>query len=132
MHGPGLDHFIETQVRALAAHGFLAASPDVFHRQPDDGAETMTKIGRLRDDEIIADARAAAAYLRERTSAKLAVIGFCMGGRNTYLLAGAAPELWSAAGVFLRRQHQEGLGRDDVSVRSNGRDRRADDGAVRR
>ncbi len=100
VHGPGLDHFIETKVRELAAHGFLAASCDVFHRQPDDGTETMTKVGRLRDTEIIDDARATVAVLRQRTAAKLGVIGFCMGGRNTYLLAGACPELWSAAGVF--------------------------------
>jgi carboxymethylenebutenolidase len=110
VHGPGLDHFIETKVRELAAHGFLAASCEVFHRQPDDGTETMTKVGRLRDAEIIADAREAAAYLRARTAAKLAVIGFCMGGRNTYLLAGAAPELWSAICVFYGGNIMKGWG----------------------
>ena len=110
VHGPGLDQFIETKVRELAAHGFLAASCDVFHRQPDDGTETMTKVGRLRDAEIIEDARAAAAYLRQRTAAKLGVIGFCMGGRNAYLLAGAAPELWSAIGVFYGGNIMKGWG----------------------
>lgn len=110
VHGPGLDHFIETEVRELAAHGFLAASPDVFHRQPDDGTETMTKVGRLRDAEIIADAREAAAHLRARTDAKLAILGFCMGGRNAYLLAGAAPELWSAVGVFYGGNIRKGWG----------------------
>jgi carboxymethylenebutenolidase len=30
----------------------------------------------------------------------LAVLGFCMGGRITYLLAGARPAAWRAAGVF--------------------------------
>src|SRR3982750_4313133 len=89
IHGPGLDGFIEAQVSKLAEHGFLACAPDVFHRQPDDGAETMTRVGRLRDAEIIADGRAAAELLRARTEAPLAVIGFCMGGRATYLLAGA-------------------------------------------
>ena len=110
VHGPGLDQFIETKVRELAAHGFLAASCDVFHRQPDDGTATMTKVGRLRDSQIIVDAREAAAYLRSRTAAKIGVIGFCMGGRNTYLLAGACPELWSAAGVFYGGNIMKGWG----------------------
>lgn len=30
----------------------------------------------------------------------VAVLGFCMGGRNTYLLAGARPQHWKAAAVF--------------------------------
>jgi carboxymethylenebutenolidase len=100
VHGPGLDHFIQTQVSALARHGFVAAAPDVFHRQPDDGAEPLARVARLRDREIIADADAAVAHLRTITSGPLAVIGFCMGGRSTYLLAGARPQYWSAACVF--------------------------------
>jgi carboxymethylenebutenolidase len=30
----------------------------------------------------------------------LAVLGFCMGGRVTYMLAGARPAAWRTAGVF--------------------------------
>src|SRR6267142_2551583 len=33
IHGPGLDKFIETQVEDLARHGYIAAAPDLFHRQ---------------------------------------------------------------------------------------------------
>jgi carboxymethylenebutenolidase len=43
------------------------------------------------------------AYLKGLTDVgvgPLAVLGFCMGGRHTYLLAGARPENWKAAGVF--------------------------------
>lgn len=100
IHGPGLDRFMQAQVDALAKHGFLAASPDLFHRQPDDGADTMARVARLRDDEIIEDVDATVAHLRARGAAKLAILGFCMGGRNTYLLAGARPAVWAAAGVF--------------------------------
>jgi len=100
-HGPGIDHFMGAQVAALASHGYLVECPDLFHRQPDDdGADTMMRIGRLRDDEIIEDADGAIARLRDRGAEKLAVLGFCMGGRNTYLLAGARPDAWSAVGVF--------------------------------
>ena len=103
IHGPGLDRFIENQVEDLARHGYVAAAPDLFHRQPDDGTETMTRVGRLRDDEIVADADAAVAYLTGLpavAAGSLAVLGFCMGGRHTYLLAGARPQNWKAAGVF--------------------------------
>lgn len=99
-HGPGVDRFMKAQCADLEAHGYLVACPDLFHRQPDDGADTMTRVGRLRDDEILADADAAIGDLRARGAQTLAVLGFCMGGRNTYLLAGARPEVWSAAGVF--------------------------------
>jgi carboxymethylenebutenolidase len=103
MHGPGLDKFVEDRVDALARHGYAAAAPDLYHRQPDDSADMMTRIGRLRDTEIIADADATIAHLRainETRVTDLAVLGFCMGGRITYLLAGARPTAWRAAGVF--------------------------------
>jgi carboxymethylenebutenolidase len=104
MHGPGLERFMEDRVEELARQGYAAACPDLYHRQPqDDGADMMTRVGRLRDAEIIADADAAIAHLRRLPSARvgdLAVLGFCMGGRITYLLAGARPTTWKAAGVF--------------------------------
>ncbi len=103
IHGPGLDRFIQTQVEDLARHGFVAAAPDLFHRQPDDGSETMTRVGRLRDREILEDADATVAALRGLTEVRvgpLGVVGFCMGGRLAYLLAGARPDTWRAAGVF--------------------------------
>jgi carboxymethylenebutenolidase len=103
MHGPGLDKFVEDRVDALARYGYAAAAPDLYHRQPNDAADMMTRIGRLRDAEIIADADATVAHLRamkETRVTDLAVLGFCMGGRITYLLAGARPAAWRAAGVF--------------------------------
>lgn len=103
MHGPGLDRFIEDRVEDLARQGYVAAAPDLYHRQPADGADMLTRIGRLRDPELIADADATVAHLRGLPDARvtdLAVLGFCMGGRITYLLAGARPDTWRAAGVF--------------------------------
>lgn len=102
-HGPGVDRFIEDRVDDLARHGYAAAAPDLYHRQSADGADMMTRMGRLRDNEIIADADATIAHLRRLPDARiadLAVLGFCMGGRVTYMLAGARPSAWRAAGVF--------------------------------
>jgi carboxymethylenebutenolidase len=103
MHGPGLDGFIQSRVEDLARHGYVAAAPDLFHRQPDDGGDIMTRVGRLLDREILADADATVAHMRglgDASVGPLAVLGFCMGGRNAYLLAGARPDLWRAAAVF--------------------------------
>jgi carboxymethylenebutenolidase len=103
MHGPGLDRFVEDRVESLARHGYAAIAPDLYHRQPQDGSDMLTRVGRLRDPEILADADAAIAHLTRIPGARvrtLAVLGFCMGGRITYLLAGARPSFWQAAGVF--------------------------------
>lgn len=103
MHGPGLDRFIEDRVADLARHGYAAAAPDLYHRQPDGITDIMARIAMLRDDEIVADIDAAVGHLRGLTRPRvteLAVLGFCMGGRNTYLAAGARPALWRAAVVF--------------------------------
>jgi carboxymethylenebutenolidase len=73
MHGPGLERFMEDRVEELARQGYAAACPDLYHRQPqDDGADMMTRVGRLRDAEIIADVDAAIAYLRRPTTWKAA------------------------------------------------------------
>jgi carboxymethylenebutenolidase len=103
IHGPGLDRFIEDRVEDLARHGYVAAAPDLYHRQPADGSDMMTRIGRLRDRELVADGDATVEHLRRQTDwrvSDLAVLGFCMGGRITYLLAGSRPTAWRAAGVF--------------------------------
>ena len=42
-HGPGLDRFIEDRVEDLARHGYAAAAPDLYHRQPNDGADMMAR-----------------------------------------------------------------------------------------
>src|ERR1041384_190259 len=105
MHGPGLDRFIEDRVQQLARAGFAAAAPDVYHRQPKDDVDSHTRMSRLRDDEIVADVDATVAHLRALARPRvteLAVLGFCMGGRNTYLAAGAPAAAGGPAGGVLR------------------------------
>ena len=101
-HGPGVDRFIEDRAEALAAEGFCAAAPDLYHRQPADGGDMMAKIGRLRDAEIVADMNATIEHAKQLPDiriGKVGVIGFCMGGRVSYLMAGSNASL-GAAGVF--------------------------------
>ena len=125
-HGPGLDRFIEDRVEDLARHGYTAAAPDLYHRQPPDGADMMTRISRLRDAEILADVDATIGHLRglrDQRAADLAVLGFCMGGRVTYLLAGARPAAWRAAGVFYGGNIMKPWGEGPRALRPHAGDR---------
>ncbi len=100
-HGAGVDKFIEDRVENLARQGFLAIAPDLYHRQTED-SDMMTRIGRLRDPEVISDVNAAVNYARRLKDTQLGdmgIIGFCMGGRVAYLMAASKP-VFKAAGVF--------------------------------
>jgi len=121
-HGPGVEKFIEDRVENLAQQGYLAIAPDLYHRQTsaaagvssaaagvssaaagvsDDG-DMLTRIGRLRDPEVISDVNAAVNYARRLKDTQLGdvgIIGFCMGGRVAYLMAASKP-VFKAAGVF--------------------------------
>lgn len=103
-HGPGVDKFIEDRVENLAQRGYLAIAPDLYHRQAaesDDG-DVPTRIGRLRDPEVINDVNAAVNYARRLKDTQLGdvgIIGFCMGGRVAYLMAASKP-VFKAAAVF--------------------------------
>jgi carboxymethylenebutenolidase len=106
--GSGVDKFIEDRVENLAQQGYLAIAPDLYHRQAsaaagvlDDG-DMLTRIGRLRDPEVISDVNAAVNYARRLKDTQLGdvgIIGFCMGGRVAYLMAASKP-VFKAAGVF--------------------------------
>ena len=102
-HGPGVDRFIQDRVETLSEqHGYLAIAPELYHRQPEDGGDMMTRIGRLRDPEVVNDVSAAVNYARRLKDTQLGdvgIIGFCMGGRVAYLMAASKP-VFKAAGVF--------------------------------
>ena len=98
-HGPGLDAQIQDAVHRLHRAGYIAAAPELFHRQPADGDSSKRK-SLLRDDEIVADLRATVAHLKTGMQlGPVGIIGFCMGGRVSYLAAGTMPEL-ACAVVF--------------------------------
>ena len=54
----------------------------------------MRAAGGVPDDQVIGDAKGAAAWLRAQPEAngKVGVIGFCSGGRHAFLIACRAPE----------------------------------------
>ena len=106
--GSGVDKFIEDRVENLAQRGYLAIAPDLYHRQTSAAAgvsedgDPLTRIGRLRDPEVINDVNAAVNYARRLKDTQLGdvgIIGFCMGGRVAYLMAASKP-VFKAAAVF--------------------------------
>lgn len=99
-HAGGVDAQIQDAVHRLHREGYVAAAPELFHRQAVD-VDPSKRTGLLRDNEIIADMNATVAHLKamRMTVAPLGVLGFCMGGRVSFLMACVQPE-FKAAAVF--------------------------------
>lgn len=88
MHAPGVDPFIQGIGDRLAAAGFAAIAPDLYHRQTDPDPSPLARMGKLDDTEILEDLTAAARYLATVSDPmRRNVVGFCMGGRLSYLWA---------------------------------------------
>ena len=103
MHAPGLDAFTEEMARRLAGEGYAAIAPQLYHRQDLASDETgLERMARLLDDEVIADIGACVEYLQGRgdVTDDLGIIGFCMGGRITFLAATANPAFRAAVPFY--------------------------------
>jgi carboxymethylenebutenolidase len=97
-HMPGYDEPTKEITRRFAAHGYLAICPNLHYREapgasPDDASATVRAAGGVPDERLVGDVAGAAAYLRGLTSAngKVAVIGYCSGGRQAFLAACSLP-----------------------------------------
>ena len=97
----GVNSQLRGVVDRYAALGFVAIAPDLFHRvSPGYNASTlemdvvMPLIKALTTDGMLADVRAAHAWLVSQPNVdaqKTAAMGFCMGGRATYLANSVLP-----------------------------------------
>ncbi len=103
-HQGGVDDFIQEITRRLASAGYLAAAPDLYHRDgPDCKDDFVTRRSRLSDRRIVNDLNAAVGYLQSHSAAdnkRIGIIGFCMGGRIVYLAAAAIPEFKAAVAYY--------------------------------
>jgi carboxymethylenebutenolidase len=92
-HLPGWDEWIMEATRKLAHHGFAAIAPHLYFREgpgaPDDVGARVRAAGGIADATVMGDTAAAMAYLRAQpnSNGKVAVMGFCSGGRHSYLAA---------------------------------------------
>src|SRR3972149_9854432 len=63
-HAGGVYEFIQTMTDRLAVAGFLGMAPDLYHREDPEGSDdAMTRMRRLRDDQIVPDVNAAITHL---------------------------------------------------------------------
>lgn len=101
-HMPGWDDWTMEATRKLAHHGFAAIAPHLYFRHgpgtPDDLAAKARSAGGVSDEQVMADVAGAMAYLRAQPEAngKVGMIGFCSGGRHTYLAACTLPGIDAA------------------------------------
>ena len=95
-HVGGVDEFDKAMADRLAAEGYAAVVPDLFHRL---SAEIMSgprldRLGHLSDPDIIADVNAAVGFLQGHSAIdgeRIGITGFCMGGRVAWLMAAVNP-----------------------------------------
>ncbi|MBV9719081.1 MAG: dienelactone hydrolase family protein [Candidatus Eremiobacteraeota bacterium] len=108
MHIWGVDTPIRDFVRRLAKSGFAAIAPDLYARMgapSGDGASDYTIFRpyaqRLERDVWLSDVRSAAQWLAAKFSGtKIAITGFCMGGKLALLAAVEEGNLFSVVAPF--------------------------------
>ena len=107
----GLHAYIQDMCRRLAKSGYLAIAPDLYQRQGD--VSRIEKIQdiieqvvmKVPDDQVLADLDAAVAWVNdsgEGATARLAITGFCWGGRFVWLYSAHNPALSAGAAWYGR------------------------------
>jgi carboxymethylenebutenolidase len=102
----GLNAQIRGVARRLAQEGYVTIVPDLYHGPVAGDAEMAHELSRGLDEErALADLESAVAWLRSQPRVgrgRIAVVGFCMGGRLGQLAALRNPSL-AAAVMFYGR-----------------------------
>ncbi len=92
-HLPGWDELYREFSRRFAQHGYVAISPNLFHRfghgTPEEAAAKARAAGGVSDESVIGDCTAARDLLRSMpySNGKVGLIGTCSGGRHSFLVA---------------------------------------------
>jgi len=93
-HLPGYDRATKEIARRFAELGYDAICPNLFYREapgaaPDDAAAAARARGGVPDERLVGDVAGAAGHLRSLSTSngKVAVIGYCSGGRQSVLAA---------------------------------------------
>ena len=99
----GVHEHIKDVCRRLAHMGHLAIAPDMYHRQGDPTKYTFQQIRKLirevvakvPDKQVMADLDAAVKFAARNNGdvSRLAITGFCWGGRIVWMYAAHNPDL---------------------------------------
>ncbi|MBV8194333.1 MAG: dienelactone hydrolase family protein [Candidatus Dormibacteraeota bacterium] len=97
-HAPGWDEATAEITRRFAHHGYVAICPNLHYREaprssPDDAASAVRAKGGVPNERLIGDVSGAMHALRAApaSNGKVACIGYCSGGRQSFLAATALP-----------------------------------------
>ena len=113
----GVHEHIKDLCRRLAKSGYLAVAPELYARQGDvsrmkDIQEILsTVVSKVPDAQVMSDLDATAAWTAgtgEGDTSRLAITGFCWGGRITWLYAAHNPKVKAAVAWYGRLVGQTG------------------------
>jgi carboxymethylenebutenolidase len=98
-HMPGYDRESKETTRRFAADlGLNAICPNLYWREapgaePSDAAATARASGGVPDERLVGDVQGAMAWLKAlgNSNGKVATIGYCSGGRQSWLANGSLP-----------------------------------------
>jgi carboxymethylenebutenolidase len=97
-HMPGYDEPTKEITRRFAARGYIALMPNLYSREapgaaPDDAAAAARAQGGVPDERLVGDVKGAGERIKSLPSAngKLGTIGYCSGGRQSFLSACSLP-----------------------------------------
>lgn len=101
----GLYHFYEELALRFAERGYPAIAIDYFGRtagagKRDDEFEYMPHVDRTTDDSVQADTRAGVEKLRALGVTAVFTVGFCFGGRASWVAAASGHGLAGAVGFY--------------------------------
>ena len=102
----GLVGHIKEVTRRMAAHGYAAIAPDLHHREgpgdPEDVAADVRAAGGVPDARCIGDIQGAISLLGSLPycTGKVGIMGFCSGGRQTYMVASNIPTIDAAIDCY--------------------------------
>jgi carboxymethylenebutenolidase len=105
----GVHEYIKDLVRRLAKAGYYAIAPELYARQGNPATISDTQeliktiVSKVPDKQVMSDLDAAVAYAKstgKADTARLAVTGFCWGGRIVWLYAAHNPGLKAAVAWY--------------------------------
>jgi carboxymethylenebutenolidase len=101
----GLYRFYEEVALRFAERGIAAVAIDYFGRTAgastrDDDFEYMPHVEQLTDEAVQADTRSAVEKLRELGCTSIFTVGFCFGGRASWVAAASGHGLAGAVGFY--------------------------------
>ncbi|MDX6455328.1 MAG: carboxymethylenebutenolidase [Gaiellaceae bacterium] len=110
----GLYRFYEELALRFAERGFAAIAIDYFGRtagvsKRDDDFDHMEHVGKTTPAGVQADVAATVSRLRGLGCTSIFTVGFCFGGRNSWLAAASGHDLRGAVGFYGMPGERNGL-----------------------